>query len=103
MPTRIRIPERRIQHIAIPVETLRIGRAGDNRIRLDEAAQRAVVVTCIVEIQAYGRVLDLPGKAPRGGRGPGAEARSTPRMMRLQYRQPQLCNFATAAAGGERR
>ena len=49
MPTRIRILERIIEGIRIPVETLRIGRAGDNRIRLDEAAQRAVVVTCIVE------------------------------------------------------
>jgi len=46
---------------------------------------------------AYGRVIDLPGKALRGGRGAGGVARSTPRV------KPQLCNFATAAVDGERR
>ena len=103
MATWIRILERIIVDVAIPIEALRIGRAGDNRIRLNEATQRAVVVTCIVEVQAYGRVFDLPCIAPRGGRGPGAETRSTPRMMRLQDRRPQFRNFATGAAGGERR
>jgi hypothetical protein len=97
MPRRIRIPERIIKHIRIPVETLRIGRAGHNRIRLDEAAQGAVVVAGIVKVQADGRVFDLPGIAPRGGRGPGGEARSTIRII-AQFR-----NFATAAICGERR
>ena len=35
---RIRIPERIIERVRIPVETLRIGRAGDNRIGAEESA-----------------------------------------------------------------
>ena len=71
-PGRIRILERIIEHIRIPVETLRIGRAGDNRIRLDEAAQSAVVVPRIVKVQADRAVVALTGELVSGGTATGA-------------------------------
>ena len=67
MPTRIRIPERIIEHIRIPVETLRIGRAGHKRIRLDEAPQRGVVIARVVVHQAKAGLVALPGKGVVGG------------------------------------
>jgi len=93
MSAGIHIPEWRIQNIAVPVERLRVLRRRDYRIWADEAAKRRVVGAGVVKVQADGRVLDLPGEAPRGGRGPGGEVRSTPRMI-AQFR-----DFAAAVVG----
>jgi len=90
----VNVSQRIIKRIRIPVETLRIGRAGDQRIRLDEAAKRRVVGAGVVKVQADGCVFDLPGEAPRGGRGAVGVARSTPRMIARRR------DFATAAARG---
>ena len=94
MSAGIHIPEWRIQNIAVPVERLRVLRRRDYRIWADEAAKRRVVGAGVVKVQADGRVLDLPGEAPRGGRAPVGVARSTPRMI-AQFR-----DFTTAAARG---
>jgi len=96
VPRGIRIPERRIQHVAIPIQTLRIPWTGHNRIRLDEASEGGVVVAGVVKVQAYRAVVALTGELVARRRGPGGVARFTIRMI------PQLRNFATAAVGSER-
>ncbi len=73
------------------------GRAGNHRIRLDETVKIRVVVAGVVKVQADRAVVALPGELVARRRGPGGVARFTPRMI------PQFRNFATGAAGGERR
>jgi len=90
------MPERIIEHIRIPVETLRIAWTGHNRIRLDEAAQRGVVVAGVVKVQAYRAVVALTGELVARRRGPGGVARFAIRII-AQFR-----NFAAAAVGSER-
>ena len=68
MPTRIRIPQRIIEHITVPIETLRIGRVGHNRIRADETPQPRHVVARLVIVQPQGAIVALPGVAAIGGR-----------------------------------
>ena len=68
-------------------------RAWDDAIRLQKASQGGIVVPRVVKVQPNRRVLDLTGVTPCRGRGPGDEARVTPRMMRLQDRQANSAIF----------
>jgi len=51
MPTRVCVPQRIVEAIRIPVQTLRIGRVGNYAIRADEPPYGSVVIPCIVVIQ----------------------------------------------------
>jgi len=57
-----------------------------NRIRLDEAAQRGVVVAGVVKVQAYRAVVALTGELVARRRGTGSVARFTIRMI-AQFRR----------------
>ena len=50
-PTRVRVPQRVVVHVRIPVEALRLPRLRHNRIRLDEAGEDWVVVAGVVVVQ----------------------------------------------------
>jgi hypothetical protein len=78
MPARIRVPHRVIQHIAIPVQRLRIPRLRHNRVRLHEAPQGRIVPSRVVRVQANGSLFPLPGKAIRRGRRAPRVARLAP-------------------------
>ena len=66
MPARIHILQWVIQHIAVSVKALWIGRIGNNTIRADKPPYYGIVVSRIVEVQP-GIVKPLAGKeAVRG-------------------------------------
>ena len=67
MPAGIRIPERIVERVRVPVEALRIPRVGDERIRLQEPSQRGSVRPRAVVVEAQGGLLPLAGEAPIGG------------------------------------
>ena len=67
MSRRIRIPERIVERVRIPIQALRIRRIGDERIRLQEPSQRGSVRPRAVVVEAQGRLLPLAGEAPVGG------------------------------------
>ena len=67
MPARIRVSQRIVQDIAVPVQAAGIPRLRHNRIRLREPAQRSVVVSCIVKVQPDRSIFPLACKAMAGG------------------------------------
>ena len=71
MPTRIRIPQRIIPGIAVPIEPPRTPRLRHNRIRRDKPPQRGRIVPRVIVIQAEASLVPLRGKAEVGGGGGG--------------------------------
>ena len=72
MPTRIRVPQRIVQDIAIPVQALRIPRLRHNRVRLQEPPRQLVVPAAIVPVHAQVVLLSassLAGKALNAVKG----------------------------------
>ena len=67
MSRRIRIPERIVERVRIPIQALRIPRVRHERIRLQEPSQRGSVRPRTVVVAAQGRLLPLTGEAPVGG------------------------------------
>jgi hypothetical protein len=67
MPTRIRILKRIVQHIRVPIETLRISRIGHNGISRNEPPQRRVVEAGIVVVEAKPGLVTLPREPIVGG------------------------------------
>ncbi len=67
MPAGIRIPERIVERVRVPVEALRIPRVGDERVRLQEPPQRGIKLPRAVVVEAQGHLLPLAGEAPVGG------------------------------------
>mgnify|MGYP007070675459 CR=1 FL=1 len=67
MSTRIRIPERIVERIRVPIEALRIPRVRHERIRLQEPSQRGIVLPRAVVVEAQAGLLPLAGEAPVGG------------------------------------
>jgi len=74
---RIRIPERIVERIRIPIEALRIPRFRHERIRLQEPSQRGIVLPRAVVVKAQGGLLPLAGEAPI--RGQARPCQSGPR------------------------
>ena len=84
MPTRIRVIHGRVERIRIPIVTLRVLRAGHNRIRADESPNPRQVIPGIhvdqANVVAAGVVVLVPGIPPVGdawidaGRGRAAVA-----------------------------
>ena len=62
MPARVRKPQRIVQHIAVPIQALRVAGVWDERVRLDETAAavvapaRNIVVQLDVRLMALARV-----------------------------------------------
>ena len=54
MPTRIRVLQRVVADIAVPVEGLGIARCGDNHIGLEKPPEGGIVVARLVEVEAGG-------------------------------------------------
>ena len=78
--------ERRQAGVAVVAQggctaTRAAGCAGHDTIRLDEASQRAVVVACLVKIQPYLDIVDLPGELPVSRRSAAAVACLSPRII----------------------
>jgi len=67
MTSGIVILDRIVASISIAVQRLRIGRAGDHRIRLDEAAQCGIVIARAIVVQAQPGFAPLAGEAAVGG------------------------------------
>lgn len=61
VPTRIRVHDRIVVSVAIPIERLWISRLGHDGIRLDEAAQLRIVPARLVEVEPDVRFLPLSG------------------------------------------
>ena len=74
MPAGIRIPERIVERIRVPVEALRIPRVGDDGIRLQEPSQRGIVRPRAVVVEAQAGLLPLAGEAPIGGQARPCQA-----------------------------
>ncbi len=55
MPAGVHIPQRIIAGVAVPVQTLRVARVGDDGVGLDEAPERGVIVSGVVKVQAKGK------------------------------------------------
>ena len=66
MARRIDERHRVVLHVAVAVQRLGMGGVGDDRVGLDEAAERGVVVASPVEVEAGGGVGALPGELVRG-------------------------------------
>jgi hypothetical protein len=62
MPRRVRVLQRIVEHIRIPIQRLRVARARHNGIRAHEAPKQRVVITGVVIIQPNPRFLALPGE-----------------------------------------
>ena len=74
MPAGVRIPQRIIADIAVPVQGLRVARPRHNDVGLDEAPEHGVVVAGVVEVQADGVVATLARNGPHARRpGPQGE------------------------------
>jgi len=67
MSRRIRIPERIVERVRIPIQALRIPRVRHERIRLQEPSQRGIVRSRAVVVEAQASLLPLAGEAPIGG------------------------------------
>jgi len=61
LSARTGVPQRIVEAVAIPVETLRIGRVRHNGVRADEPPYRGIVIPCIVKVKA-GLVKPLAGE-----------------------------------------
>jgi len=62
-PTRVRVPQRVVVHVRIPVEALRLPRLRHNRIRLDEAGDGGIIPPGAVMVQFQGMFPPLAGEA----------------------------------------
>ena len=52
IPTRIRIPDRIIHHIRIPIQRQGVPRAGDEDVGLGESSQYRIMPACVVNVQS---------------------------------------------------
>ena len=77
MPAGIRIPERIVERVRVPIQALRVRRIGDERIRLEEPSQHGSIRPRAVVVQAQGHLLPLAGEAPI--RGQARPCQSGPR------------------------
>jgi hypothetical protein len=68
MSRRIRILQRIVEHIRVPIQRLRLARPRHHRIRAHEPPKQRVVITGVVIIQPNPRFLALPGELEIGGR-----------------------------------
>jgi len=66
MPAGIRIPERIVERIRIPIQALRIPWVRHERIRLQEPSQGGIILPRAIVVEAQGRLLPLAGEAPVG-------------------------------------
>ena len=100
MPAGIRIPERIVERVRIPIEALRIRRIGHERIRADEPSQRGSVRPRAVVVEAQGRLLPLAGEAPIGGQA--RPCQSGPRRAIGIVTSAAVRDFSPAGVRGER-
>ena len=66
MPTGIRIPERIVERIRVPIQALRIPRVQHEGIRLQEPSQRGIVLPRAVVVETQGRLLPLASETAVG-------------------------------------
>ena len=84
MPAGVGVPHRVVAHVRIPVQALRIPRLRHQRVRLDEAPYRRVVVAGVVVVQLDDPIPPLTGEAigqedaPRAGTDCPVEIRPNP-------------------------
>ncbi len=74
MPAGIRIPERIVDDVCIPIEALRIPWVRHERIRLQEPSQRGIILPRAVVVEAQAGLLPLAGEAPVGGQARPCQA-----------------------------
>ncbi len=66
MPAGIRIPERIVERIRVPIQALRIPRVRHERIRLQEPPQRGIILPRAVVVETQGRLLPLASETAVG-------------------------------------
>jgi len=96
--TRIRVPQRIVQHVGVAVQRLRIRRARHNRIRADEASQLRVVIARAVVHQPRARVNALSCERVIRWQCAVAGARRAKRVVRLP-RDERAARVARNAGG----